>query len=53
MPAPAEGHDNARINAGINIHLIPTIGTYFGYNGQFGRGCYDAQGGVFSVHFDF
>jgi outer membrane autotransporter protein len=50
---PAEGHDSALINAGINVQWTPAIGTYFGYNGQVGRSRYDSQGGVCSVHFDF
>ena len=50
---PAEGHDSALINAGINVQWTPRIGTYFGYNGQVGRSRYDSQGGVCSVHFDF
>jgi outer membrane autotransporter protein len=50
---PAEGHDSAIINAGINVQWTSTIGTYFGYNGQVGRSRYDSQGGVCSVHFDF
>jgi Autotransporter beta-domain len=36
VTGPAEGHDSALINAGINVQWTPTIGTYFGYNGQMG-----------------
>ena len=50
---PAEGHDSALINAGINVQWTPTIGIYFGYNGQVGRSRYDSQGGVGNVHIDF
>jgi outer membrane autotransporter protein len=50
---PAVGHDSALINAGIDVQWMPTVGIYFGYNGQVGRSRYDSQGGVCSVHFDF
>jgi YVTN family beta-propeller protein len=50
---PAEGHDSALIDAGLNIQWTSTIGTYFGYNGQVGRSRYDSQGGVCSVHLSF
>jgi outer membrane autotransporter protein len=50
---PAEGHDSASVNVGVNVQWTPTIGTYFGYNGQLGRSRYDSQGGVCGVHWEF
>jgi outer membrane autotransporter protein len=50
---PAVGHDSALISAGLNVQWTPTIGIYFGYNGQVGRSNYDSQGGVCNVHLDF
>jgi outer membrane autotransporter protein len=50
---PAEGHDSALISAGVNVQWTPTVGIYFGYNGQVGRNRYDAQGGVCSVQWTF
>jgi outer membrane autotransporter protein len=50
---PAEGHDSAIINAGMNVQWTPTIGTYLGYNGQVGRGNYESHAGIFSVHIAF
>jgi outer membrane autotransporter protein len=53
VTGPAEGHDSALIQAGLNIQWTPTFGTYFGYNGQVGRNHYDSQGGVCSLHWSF
>ncbi len=50
---PAEGHDSALINAGLDVQWTPTVGTYFGYDAQVGRSRYDSQGAVCSVHIDF
>jgi outer membrane autotransporter protein len=50
---PALGHDSALIDAGLNVQWTPTIGTYFGYNGQVGRGNYDLNGVLCSVHISF
>ncbi len=50
---PAEGHDSALIDAGLDVQWTPTIGTYFGYNGQVGRSNYDSNSVICSVHFDF
>jgi outer membrane autotransporter protein len=50
---PAEGHDSALINAGIDMQWTPTIGTYFGYNGQVGRSNYDSQSLICSVRIAF
>jgi autotransporter-associated beta strand protein len=50
---PAEGHDSALIDAGLDIQWTPTIGTYFGYNGQVGADHYDSQGVICSVHINF
>jgi outer membrane autotransporter protein len=50
---PAEGHDSALIDAGLDIQWTPTVGTYFGYNGQVGTDHYDSQGVICSVHINF
>jgi outer membrane autotransporter protein len=50
---PAEGHDSALVNVGVNVQWTPTIGTYFGYAGLLGRNRYDSQGGVCGVHWSF
>jgi outer membrane autotransporter protein len=50
---PSEGQDSALVNAGVNIQWTPSIGTYFGYNGQLGRSNENSQGGTCSVHWDF
>jgi outer membrane autotransporter protein len=50
---PAEGHDSAIVNAGLNLQWTPTIGVYLGYNGQVGRSNYDSHAGIFSVHMAF
>jgi outer membrane autotransporter protein len=50
---PAEGHDSALIDAGIDVQWTPTIGTYLGYYGQLGRSNYDSNGVICSVHMDF
>ena len=50
---PALGHDSALIDAGLNVQWTSTIGTYFGYNGQIGRGNYDSNGVICSVHLSF
>jgi YVTN family beta-propeller protein/autotransporter-associated beta strand protein len=50
---PAEGHDSAVIDAGIDVLWTPTIGTYFGYNGEVGRSNYDSNSVICSVHVDF
>ena len=50
---PAEGHDSAVIDAGIDVQWTPTIGTYFGYNGEIGRSNYDSNSVICSVHVDF
>jgi outer membrane autotransporter protein len=50
---PALGHDSALIDAGLNVQWTPTIGTYFGYNGQVGRGNYDSNGVICSIHLSF
>ncbi len=50
---PAVGHDSALINAGVDVQWTPTIGTYFGYNGQVGRSNYDSHSLICSVHVDF
>jgi outer membrane autotransporter protein len=49
---PAEGHDSAVIDAGLDVQWTPTIGTYFGYNGQVGRSNYDSHAVICSVHID-
>ena len=49
---PAEGHDSAVIDAGLDVQWTPTIGTYFGYNGQVGRNNYDSQAVICSVRID-
>ena len=53
VTGPSVGQDSAIVNAGINVQWTPTIGTYFGYNGQLGRSNYDSQGGTCNVHWDF
>ena len=50
---PAEGHDSAVIDAGLDVQWTPTIGTYFGYNGAVGRSNYDSNSVICSVHWDF
>ena len=50
---PAEGHDSALIDAGLDVQWTPTIGTYFGYDGQVGRTNYDSHAVLCSVHLDF
>jgi uncharacterized protein with beta-barrel porin domain len=50
---PAEGHDSALIEAGIDVQWAPTLGTYFGYIGNVGRSNYDSNSVVCSVHWDF
>jgi outer membrane autotransporter protein len=50
---PSEGQDSALVDAGVNIQWTPSIGTYFGYNGQLGRSNENSQGGTCSVHWDF
>jgi outer membrane autotransporter protein len=50
---PAEGHDSALIDAGLDVQWTPTIGTYFGYDGQVGRTNYDSHAVIGSVHLDF
>ena len=50
---PAEGHDSALIDAGVDVQWTPTIGTYFGYNGNVGRSNYDSHSLICSVHWDF
>jgi outer membrane autotransporter protein len=50
---PAEGHDSALIDAGLDVQWTPTIGTYFGYSGLVGRSNYDSNSVICSVHWDF
>ncbi len=50
---PAEGHDSAVIDAGVDVQWTPTIGTYFGYNGQVGRSNYDSHSLICSVQVAF
>jgi outer membrane autotransporter protein len=50
---PAEGHDSALIDAGADVQWTPTIGTYFGYNGDVGRSHYESNSVICSVHLDF
>jgi outer membrane autotransporter protein len=53
VQGPAEGHDSALIDAGVDVQWTPTIGTYFGYNGNVGRSNYDSNSVICSVHVDF
>jgi outer membrane autotransporter protein len=50
---PAEGHDSALIDAGIDVQWAPAVGTYFGYSGTVGRRNYDSHSLICSVHWDF
>jgi outer membrane autotransporter protein len=50
---PAEGHDSALIDAGIDVQWTPRIGSYFGYIGNVGRSNYQSNSVVCSVHWDF
>ena len=50
---PAEGHDSALLDAGVDVRWTPAIGTYFGYNGNVGRSNYDSNSVICSVHVDF
>jgi YVTN family beta-propeller protein/autotransporter-associated beta strand protein len=49
----AEGHDSAVIDAGIDVRWTPTIGTYFGYDGEVGRSNYSSNSVICSMHVDF
>jgi outer membrane autotransporter protein len=51
--SPAEGHDSALFDAGVDVQWTPTIGTYFGYNGDVRRSNYDSNSVICSVHLDF
>jgi outer membrane autotransporter protein len=53
VDGPAEGHDSALIDAGMDVQWTPTFGTYFGYNGDVGRSNYDSNSVIGSVHVDF
>ena len=48
---PALGHDSALIDAGLNVQWTSTIDIL--YNGQIGRGNYDSNGVICSVHLSF
>jgi uncharacterized protein with beta-barrel porin domain len=50
---PAEGHNSVLIDAGIDLQWTPTIGTYFGYNGQVDRSNYASNSVICSVQVDF
>jgi outer membrane autotransporter protein len=46
---PSEGHDSAIVSAGVTVQWTSAISTYVNYDGQLGRGNYDANavtGGV-------
>jgi outer membrane autotransporter protein len=50
---PAEGHDSALINTGVDVQWTPALGTYFGYIGNLGRNNYASNAFICSVHWDF
>jgi outer membrane autotransporter protein len=46
---PVEGQDSAVVSAGVSVQWTPAISSYFGYDGQLGRGRYSSnavRGGV-------
>jgi uncharacterized protein with beta-barrel porin domain len=53
VDGPAEGHNSVLIDAGIDLQWTPTIGTYFGYNGQVDRSNYASNSVICSVQVDF
>ena len=50
---PSEGHDSAIVNAGAALQLTPRFSTYLGYQGQLGRGRYNANAVTGGVSFSF
>jgi outer membrane autotransporter protein len=50
---PSEGHDSAIINAGLGVRWTSRVSTYVGYQGQLGRGNYEANGVTGSISFSF
>jgi outer membrane autotransporter protein len=50
---PDEGHDSAIVNAGAATQWTPRIATYLGYQGQLGRGNYNANGVTGTISFSF
>ncbi|MBV9671278.1 MAG: autotransporter domain-containing protein [Verrucomicrobia bacterium] len=50
---PGEGQDSAIINAGAAIQWTDRIATYLGYQGQLGRGNYNANGVTGTISFCF
>jgi outer membrane autotransporter protein len=50
---PDEGHDSAIINAGAGVQWTPRISTYVGYQGQLGRGNYEANGVTGTISYSF
>ena len=50
---PDESHDSAIINAGAGVQWTPRISTYVGYQGQLGRGNYEANGVTGTISYSF
>jgi outer membrane autotransporter protein len=50
---PDEGHDSAIINAGAGVQWTPRISTYVDYQGQLGRGNYEANGVTGTISYSF
>ena len=50
---PSEGHDNAIVNAGAACQFTPRLSTYLGYQGQLGRGNYNANAVTGGFSFSF
>jgi len=53
VSGPELGADSALIDAGLSVQWTPTIGTYFGYDGQVGGSNIDSHAVIGSVHVDF
>jgi len=50
---PAEGHDSAIVNAGAGFQLTSRLSAYLGYQGQLGRGNYNANAVTGGFSFSF
>jgi outer membrane autotransporter protein len=50
---PSEGHDSAVVSAGVSVQLTHAISTYVNYDGQLGRGNYDANAVTGGVRISF
>jgi outer membrane autotransporter protein len=50
---PSEGHDSAILNAGAAFQFSSRLSTYLGYQGQLGRGNYNANAVTGGFSFSF